>query len=158
MEDADARRVFSQIQRYVHIAICRFQLSGTRFIIGTHWSKFDHGLMMFALDYELAYEKELKEAVSRRLNQLGRQCFEQLRHERWPDHVTSPEALAYAMKYNELTPDEVASITFDHGDDQFSFVEKMQPEELVEAVWQQLMSGPFDPRLIPRVPKGLAQA
>jgi len=79
-------------------------------------------LMKWVMDNNFISNEEISAVVHRRICQLGRReyewCVKMARH---PDHVTSREALGYAMRHYELSKDEVARIPFDHGETTFSY-------------------------------------
>lgn len=50
-------------------------------------------------------EKVLK-AIHILLKKTGRACYEQHLAGKYPDHTSSPQALAYALKHHEFTPEE----------------------------------------------------
>lgn len=81
---------------------------------------------------------KIREAVHRGICRVGRQMFEQV-GKIPPDHVLSREALGYAMNFGTITPKEVASIRFDHGETADEY--KSSAGGLLNKVMNQILEG-----------------
>lgn len=118
-------------------ALKQFTLADDR--LGTNgWSEEHKTFLDFCLKQEIISDLELTSAVSVRIKQLGRVSFLQHTENNVPpDHTTSPHALSYAIRTEELSSNEVDGIRFDHGDNRFTFFEKGWeglPEKIVRAL------------------------
>ena len=79
----------------------------------------DKAILAMALHREWMIVKRLKVAVHEGLCRDGQACYlHHIRNPRVipPDHVHSPGALGYAIKYGAVTKNEAKLIVFDHGE------------------------------------------
>lgn len=95
------------------------------------------------LKLEVISEEELRRAVHARLCSYGRSMLGQVvQHHEYPDHVSSPPALAYALCHDDLTRSivDARGISFDHGETPESY--KARADGLLDKVMAQLVDGP----------------
>lgn len=93
------------------------------------------------LDSELIRLEELRNAVSEGIVLYGVQLYDQVRDGRvMPDHVVSPEALAYALRSGRIPPKDARRIKFDHGESLESFMKRS--EGLLQKVMEELQQEP----------------
>ena len=75
-----------------------------------------------------------------KLREAGRFCFEDhLRRWTYPDHTFWPEALAYALRENEFSPEEMEKICFDHGDTVGTFIQGYGKKDLLDVAFIALL-------------------
>ena len=120
--------------------LSQVELSGNDIGYLGGWDSLSTTLLNLALDEKIIREKKVLEVIHERLLTLGAQAYDQ--HAKTgtePDHVTSPHALAYAIRHQVLTPNQLASIRFDHSETIVTFMEG-QVKTLSEDVLQKLKS------------------
>lgn len=86
------------------------------------------------------------------LKKIGRACYNQHLAGEYPDHTSSPQALAYALKHDEFTPKEERRIKFDHSETKSSFIE-LYAGNIQQSIFNQLITereGPI------KMPTGVA--
>lgn len=66
-------------------------------------------------------------------------CLKECKHGRKPDHISSPETLAYALHCGLFTQREECSIAYDRGENRESFLELYFQANLPEVVLQHLL-------------------
>jgi hypothetical protein len=57
----------------------------------------------------------------------------------YPDHISSPEILAYAIEHNHFKKGDMQSINFDHGDNASSFCRKYKKDDLLSYLSKKLL-------------------
>lgn len=88
------------------------------------WEKRRTKVLNFLINEDIITHAQLLEAIDVLLKRVGRSCYEEHRNGgQYPDHTSSPQAFAYALKHGELSFKEARIIKFDHGETQQSFVE-----------------------------------
>jgi hypothetical protein len=110
------------------------------------WSELHRDFLKFCLVCGVISERRLRNMVQQRLVDYGRICYEQhiksfrlfCRTRRYPDHVDSPHALAFAIRAGEFLPHELKKIRFDHGENIATFMPDVDIN-LVDHVVQQLL-------------------
>lgn len=68
-------------------------------------------------------QEKLLGTIHTLLKKTGRNCYNQHMRGEYPDHTSSPQAFAYALKHDEFTQKEERRIQFDHGETKLSFIE-----------------------------------
>jgi hypothetical protein len=105
---------------------------------GNLWAR---RLVWQLLDGELVKPEELQSAVSEGIVLYGLQLYDEVRDGRvMPDHVASPEALAYALCSGRIPLKEAQRIKFDHGETLDSFMRRA--EDLLQRVMTALQREP----------------
>ena len=117
---------------------------------GNSWDKLNTDFANWCLDKKLVQEDFLRNLVHLRIMQIGRYMYGQTQREtsQWPDHVSSPEALAYAIKHNVFTTKELSQIRFDHDDTAETFMKEKVDYLDAEVLAQLLNREPFDPNYV----------
>jgi len=104
--------------------------------------KKDALLVKWVIDNDYVPKEVLERVVHESICNIGREMFEW--HRANPignklDHALSPEALGYAMRWGVLSPEERASIRFDHGETPEKYIQSSTG--LFEKVMRQLRDG-----------------
>lgn len=86
--------------------------------------------------------KDVEDAVHKALVAAGKRALLQCARGDWPDHVISPQALAYVIELKLLSPKEIVSIKFDHNETAESFPALYNPRGagLCADIAEQLLS------------------
>lgn len=114
-----------------------FGLTGDRLIART-WPNDNVNFMNFCLDHGHVKDEDCIKVINKRLGILGRESYiEHVSHSVPPDHTTSPAALAFAIRKEVLTNDEVHEIEFDHGENRYTFMAGSE-NHLTKNVFKQL--------------------
>ncbi len=95
---------------------------------------------------------ELESADHNRLCVLGQLMYAEVVKGQYPDHVSSPKALAYALRHDETTRrlvKEKGRIALDRDETLESF--EAQADGLLEKIVQQLMDGPQPVTTLPLI-------
>ncbi len=88
------------------------------------WDNSCRKILNCFIEENILNRKDIEKILHERLLQAGRQCFMQhLKEGIFPDHVSSPDALAYALGHNEFTAEEEKQIQFDHGETKKDFIQ-----------------------------------
>ncbi|MEY2665598.1 MAG: hypothetical protein RLZZ480_703 [Candidatus Parcubacteria bacterium] len=104
--------------------LSQIDLSGEQISSMGGWDGVSTELLNMALNRGVVTEVVALQVIHERLLTLGAQAFDQ--HAKTgtpPDHVTSPHALAYAIRHEVLTPKQLKSLRFDRGENVFTFME-----------------------------------
>lgn len=81
------------------------------------WDEVSTHMLKFCLRRKFLDEGDIRIEIHKRLLVLGRQGYDQHRKTgTYPDHVSSPHALAYAIHNDVFTPGELHRIEFDHNE------------------------------------------
>ena len=136
-----------KLRAEILISLGDFKLIGAKVWRNHRWTKTEVDFLNFCLNQKLLSLQDLQDAVERRISGLGYEMYKQatpsssIRRSREPqyaDHVTSPEALAFAILHNRFTASQLGAIRFDHGDTPETFMQG-RITTLVEDVMMQLM-------------------
>jgi hypothetical protein len=128
--------------------ISNFEMIGGNVWRNFRWTQAEVEFLNFCLNQKHLSTEDFYEAVERRILAIGHKMYKQatpsvsIRRSREPqyaDHVTSPEALAFAIAKGKFTPVQLDAIAFDHGDKPETFM-KGKTKTLVEDVMMQLMA------------------
>ncbi len=88
------------------------------------WNNSYRKILNCFIEENILEHEDIEEIFHKRLLQAGRQCFMQhLKAGIPPDHVGSPNALAYALDNDEFTSKEEEQIQFDHGETKEEFIQ-----------------------------------
>jgi hypothetical protein len=97
--------------------IASLDIYGDNVSVMSGWDAVSTYLLKLCLRAKLLDEGEVRIEIHKRLLNLGRNCYEQhMKTQTYPDHVSSPHALAYAIHNDVFTRVELESIEFDHGE------------------------------------------
>ncbi len=96
--------------------------------------------------------EDFREAVTQAVGTYGLAMYQQVLRGEYPDHVTSPQALAYVLRIGVLSPGVASGIRFDHGETLEQF--KARSEGLIEKIMKQLTDGPRPLALLPGTDAG----
>lgn len=129
-----------------------FYLFNDELLTGTEWSELDFDFVMFGLKHGLVSREAIDVAIAVRIKWIGRNvCYAELSdrkvENKRAERTTSPNALAYAIRYGELKPREIASIRFCYVGDVYGFIQRTEPELLLARVRQQLFAGPYQTKV-----------
>ncbi|MFZ1655089.1 MAG: hypothetical protein WBO92_05070 [Candidatus Moraniibacteriota bacterium] len=112
-------------------------------LYATPASREDQSVLSGILKLGVLTPNELGLAVHNRLCVYGRLMYAQVVKGEYPDHVSSPKALAYALRHDETTQRLVkgrGGIALDHDETLESF--EARADGLLEKVVEQLFAGP----------------
>ncbi len=136
-----------RLRAEINISLADFKLVGGKVWRNHRWTKTEVEFLNFCLNQKHLSLQEFYEAVEKRIIDIGYEMYKQatpsasIRRSRAPeyaDHVTSPEALAFAISRNRFTPAQLGAIDFDHGDTPATFMQG-RTITLMEDVMKQLM-------------------
>lgn len=107
-------------------------------------SEKDTLLLKWMIESHYISETKLSAAVHLGLCNLGRKCYLWCQNGssfriNYPDHSLSPEAFGYAIRQGAITPEEAATIRFDHNETLEGFI--AGGDGLLESVMEQLAEG-----------------
>ena len=124
----------TSLQKAVAEGIKRITLT-ENFVL--HWSDKDMKILNIFLQEGVVSKDEVLALLHSRLKELGRNCYEEHRRGKYPDHTSSPPALAYSLSQGEFTAKEEQCIQFDHGETKETFI-ALYGEHLLGSVFGQL--------------------
>lgn len=96
------------------------------------WRKFLKALF----ENEVFRPQHFREAVAQGVITCGLEMYDRVVRGQDPDHVESPEALAYVLKSGAVTPDQARQIRFDHGETRGQF--EARADDLIDGILRQL--------------------
>ena len=108
------------------------------------WNNKNARILSFLIKEGVVTQEKLLEAIHTLLKKTGRACYNQHLTGEYPDHTSSPQALAYALKHDEFTPKEERHIRFDHGETKSSFIE-LYAGNVQQSIFNQLTNEREDP-------------
>jgi len=91
--------------------------------------------------YEL---EDFRDAIVKGIASYGHEMYRHVCTSTEPDQVDSPDALAFAIRFGHISPSEISTIRFDHGETLEQFCARA--EGLVDFVLKQLRDGPSPER------------
>jgi hypothetical protein len=104
----------------------KLEVTGSTKVYVSGWKEAEREYLMFCFDYRFIMIGEFRELVKQRLCKIGRENYNwaivrNTSYTRYPDHCSSPIALAYALLEGEFTEEEKALLKFDHGQTLYTF-------------------------------------
>ena len=93
------------------------------FISFMRWNNKNARILSFLIKEGVITKEKVLGAIHALLIKTGRACYGQHLAGTYPDHTSSPQALAYTLKHNAFTQKEEQRIKFDHGETKSSFIE-----------------------------------
>ncbi len=105
-----------------------------------NWNERLKEVLSLAIKIGVLSEIVVRKILDIKLREAGRFCFEDhLRRGTYPDHTFWPEALAYALRENEFSPEEMEKICFDHGDTVGTFIQGYGKKDLLDVAFIALL-------------------
>ncbi len=146
-----------KLRAEILMSLADFRLVGGKIWRNHRWTKTEVEFLNFCLNQKYLSLQEFFEAVEKRIIVLGYEMYKQAtpssstmrsREPEYADHVTSPEALAFAILHKRFTTAQLGAIRFDHGDTAETFMQG-RIITLVEDVMKQLMEHAAGQELVP---------
>jgi len=130
---------FNEVLREKILSVIKnFTLLDT-YVVAHEWDSFFARILDLFVRKEIISEEEVLDVIHNRLKEIGRESFLQhIKRGKDPDHTRSPEALAYAILNNEITPPERISIKYDNDRGECGFLKSFNKPTLKEIVLERL--------------------
>ena len=115
------------------------------------WNNKNARILSLLIKEGVVTQEKVLGAIHTLLKKTGRDCYNQHLTGEYPDHTSSPPALAYALKHDEFTQKEERRIKFDHGKTKSSFIE-LYASNVQQSIFNQLTTEREDPvKMLARV-------